>query len=304
MPPHIRKSRNNETMKDICVVHLVRAKNGVDPFTQFLESYRQNPGGVDHDLLIVFKGFDPSDSRDDYFRLLRPYRFISFDVPDIGFDITPYFSVARKYKDEYRYFCFLNSFSVVQDHEWLGKLYHHISQDGVGMVGATGSWQGMGMTIPGHNIASVVKTRILSSGSDRTIWENLGYVMRGIGRRIIFPLYFPSFPNYHLRTNAFVVSGAILDDVRLPEIRNKMDAYKFESGRNSLTRQILGMGKQVLVIGKDGNSYRMEDWDKSNTFWRSEQQNLLVADNQTRDYLNGNPERREFLEHMAWGYTP
>src|SRR5882724_3347052 len=35
----------------ICVAHLVRAKNGLDPLIQFLDSYRKYPAGVDHDLL-------------------------------------------------------------------------------------------------------------------------------------------------------------------------------------------------------------------------------------------------------------
>ena len=45
-------------MKELCLVHLARACNGIEPFRRFLDSYRDNPGGIDHDLLVVFKGFE------------------------------------------------------------------------------------------------------------------------------------------------------------------------------------------------------------------------------------------------------
>ena len=60
-------------MKEICVVHLIRAHNGIEPFVQFLDSYKKNKGGIDHDLLIVFKGFENSHDKMEYERLLAGY---------------------------------------------------------------------------------------------------------------------------------------------------------------------------------------------------------------------------------------
>ncbi len=82
-----------------------------------------------------------------------------------------------------------------------------------------------------------------------------------------------------------------------------MDAYKFESGKKGLTRQVLGLGNEVLVVGKDGVGYKMESWNRSNTFWQADQENLMVADNQTNAYQNGTQEHREFLAFTAWGIT-
>jgi len=36
---------------------LVRKKNGIEPFQSFLASYLGNSAGIDHKLLIVYKGF-------------------------------------------------------------------------------------------------------------------------------------------------------------------------------------------------------------------------------------------------------
>ncbi len=86
-----------------------------------------------------------------------------------------------------------------------------------------------------------------------------------------------------------------------PNIKSKRDAYKFESGKLSLTLQIIKMGKKPLIVGKDGIGYEKELWNKSRTLWSFEQENLLVADNQTMDYQNGTKEKRRTLSLVAWG---
>ena len=48
---------NLTVVPDICVVHLVRRKNGVEPFRSFLASYLENSAGINHELLILYKGF-------------------------------------------------------------------------------------------------------------------------------------------------------------------------------------------------------------------------------------------------------
>jgi hypothetical protein len=57
-------------------------------------------------------------------------------VEDEEFDIQPYFAAAKTF--DYDYFCFLNSFSVLLDEDWLLKLYRHIVREGVGVVSAQG----------------------------------------------------------------------------------------------------------------------------------------------------------------------
>ena len=112
---------------------------------------------------------------------------------------------------------------------------------------------------------------------------------------------FPLFPNHHLRTNAFMGSRQTLRRVRLGLMRIKFSAYKFESGKDSLTNQVLKMGLKVLVVGKDGEGYEPERWHLSNTFWQAREENLLVADNQTEFYLDADAETRAKHARYAWG---
>jgi len=289
----------NEPMREICVVHLVRFHNGIEPFRRFLESYRENPSGIEHDLLIIFKGFSGPEDLQEYTTLLGPFKYFALEVPDDGFDITAYLTSVRHYSDRYRYFCFLNSYSVIQDRDWLEKLHRQIVRPGVGMVGATGSWQS-------HRPAWWLLPLTIAGIFFRT-WKEGGVLKRTVGALVaclqegLFLLDFCPFPNHHLRTNAFLVSGDLMMGIECPLMRSKRDAYRFESGKNGLTMQINRKGKRILVVGKDGMAYEQNAWHESRTFWQAEQENLLVADNQTRDYAEGGFSRRRYLRQTAWG---
>lgn len=287
-------------MKELCVVHLVRASNGIEPFASFLESYRQSDGGIDHDLLIVFKGFNSPESKEEYLRLLDSIQCRVFDVPDTGFDITAYFACAKQYKAEYRYFCFLNSFSVIQDREWLSKLYTKVTLPGVGAVGATGSWQSH-RTSKFILVFAAVALQHYRLYEGKAIWKRWILATAAVFQLGRLLQQVKPFPNYHLRTNAFIISSETMMKVECHELVTKFDAHRFESERRGLTQQILDMGKEVLVVGKDGIGYAMTQWDKSNTFWQSEQENLLVADNQTKKYKHADTEVRLRLSVGAWG---
>jgi hypothetical protein len=281
-------------MQDIGVVHLVRARNGIMPFRRFLESYIANHGGIDHDLLLVFKGFRGKEDLSEYKRLLGSLPCRHLSVRDFGYDIRPYFLAANSF--EYRYLCFLNSFSVIQDKEWLSKMHLHLSAPGVGLVGSTGSWQS-------PYTDSVTKWNFLAgSGNPGAPHHDESLSIRKLKTFILGILFLP-FPNPHLRTNAFIISRDTMLRVKWRTALTKFDAYRFESGKNSLTRQVMEMGLEVLVVGRDGKAYRKGDWAHSGTFWQAEQQNLLVADNQTNLYSDVTPEMKARFSEYAWSGT-
>lgn len=294
-------------MNEICVVHLVRAHNGVTPLKNFLESYKLNPGGIAHDLMILFKGFETEAQLQQYRTLLEPFTYKELHVPDEGFDITAYFAVPRSF--DYKFYCFLNSFSIILDAEWLFKMYHYLSQDEVGLVGATGSYQSLYLDVNRHvNRRKIFEKAIPKSKcpSLRKYWIGrldwtLRYVIQDVIRAWRFGPYFDSFPNFHIRTNAFMLRHDVVKKIVCPEIRSKMDAYKCESGKRSITKQIMKLGKRVLVIGKNGKAYEAEDWWRSDTFWRGGQENLLISDNQTRTYAESELRQKIHFSYSAWG---
>jgi hypothetical protein len=116
-----------------------------------------------------------------------------------------------------------------------------------------------------------------------------------------FAFHFPAFPNYHIRTNAFLLRRSLGVQLKWPPTWSKLDAYRLESGRNGITAQVMRMGLGALVVGRDGVGYGRDDWHRSNTFWHGDQGNLLVDDNQTRAYTQGDVGMRMKLFRYAWG---
>jgi hypothetical protein len=112
---------------------------------------------------------------------------------------------------------------------------------------------------------------------------------------------FRPFPAPHIRTNAFLIRSDVMSRLKIWPIRWKPQAWRLESGRGGITSQIDRMGLRAVVVGRDGIAYEQDDWYKGAIFWQGEQQNLLVADNQTDAYRYGDADRRILLSRLAWG---
>lgn len=288
-------------MSNICVVHLVRAGNGPSPFENFLRSYREHTAGVAHELLLLCKGFGtPSRLPDDYRALLCDVPHRTMFVADEGFDIGPYFAAARE--NDYRYFCFLNSFSRLLDTDWLAKLFAHAEDKGVGVVSATGSYESHYTNLARdvsltNYLRRVAYSVIRRAGKPEDVRQYLSRRRElGEARKAFDP-----FPNQHVRTNAFLIARDVWLDLKAGAIRDKMDAAAFESGRTGLTRQLSAKGLRALVVGRDGVAYEKERWRESHTFRSGGQRNLMVADNRTRQYAEADAPAQKFLELCAWG---
>ena len=268
------------------MVHLIRKKNGIEPFRQFLSSYLNHRAGVGHNLLIIYKGFSRKSDRASYEELLKDVPHSQMQVADFGFDLRAYFLAVEKCN--YKYFCFLNSFSIILDNEWLLKLYRHITQPNVGMVGATGCW---GSLIIGRQ----------STKKNNPLWKK---ILRRLLWRIIRAYqrqYFHTFPNPYLRTNAFMMSRGNMLKIKRGVILTKIYTHKLESGKQGFTRQVMEMGLKPMVVGRNGIGYEARDWLSSNTFWHGTQDNLLISDNKTRTYSDDDLELKSVLETYAWG---
>jgi hypothetical protein len=270
-------------MSEIGVVHLVHARNGIEALDRFLDSYRRHPAGIGHDLIVACKGFAGGDSLLPVRDRLRPFEHIEIQVPDHGFDIGTYARVSRRLPR--RWFCFLNSFSEILGDQWLATLHRHACSPGVGLVGATGSWQS-----------------IYANAADRCRIQKVTW--RSFLRVLRLPHYklsFPPFPNAHVRTNGFMMSGDVLSRIRFGSLGTKFAALRFESGWNSLTRQVSALGLAALVVGRDRRSHAVQEWPASRTFRSGAQENLLIADNRTRDFDQADPASRLLLGRTTWG---
>lgn len=298
------------------VVHLVRASNGIGPYKTFIESLKGSSPGVDYELILAMKGFKDALEAEPFMDLVHDLKPKTVFVPDIGFDLDVYFEVAtRLQRDRY---CFLNSFSRILTPNWLENLEKAIQMPGVGVVGATGSWGStrsyqlyrLGASTPYKGVfydRRNVWEQFRSIDSERTGIPPPGMLRRRLRialtcRELVRQVaYFKTFPAVHLRTNAFLISGDILAKLRFGTVRTKVDVCRIESGKKSMTNQIHDLGLKTLVVDRFGNTYEPENWPQSQTFWQGSQRGLMVADNQTSNYQDGNLERRSVLSRFAWG---
>lgn len=276
-------------MPSVSVVHLVWKPLAVDIFRRFLASYKQNKGGIDHELVVVFNGFNARHELGPYLELLEGIPYTPLLLKGRVQDIPAYYAAARSISTQL--VCFLNSYSVLLDDDWLAKLYAAVEQDNVGLVGATGSHQSLYNSIK-ESMTAVPPHFMLRrwAGAVRRKWALTRYES-----------YFIPFPNPHIRSNGFMLARELMLNLRHEPIRNKLEAMRFESGKDSLTRQIQATGRKVLVVGRSGKTYEPENWFESETFKSGEQSNLLIADNRTEQYIQSDAETRKTMTKMVWG---
>lgn len=272
-------------MPETAVVYLARAHSGLEPLRHFLRAYERHPAGLEHDLAVVFKGFREEDELGDWRTALARFPHRELRMSDFGFDIRAYSLAARALP--HQHLCFLNSFSEPLALDWLKTLHRWVLEPGVGAVGCTASWT---------SISSIAEHRLVNAASQPFFHRLLLRVKVPINRRA-----FPPFPNPHLRSNAFIASGDLMRRVWPRFVATKRAAYHWESGRHGFTRRIQKLGLRVLIAGKNGRAYGIEEWPRSGTFLQGSQENLLVADNQTRGYDKADGAARHRLSTYAWG---
>lgn len=296
--------------RSTALVHLVRYANGLDPFLRFMESYERHPAGLDHELVLLFKGFPDQAATAPYMRRAEGAYPRAVQLGDQGLDLTAYMAAAEMVVSDR--ICFVNSFSEILAPGWLSLLDSAMEDPSVGAAGATGSWAsalsyslfqlglagGYGETLPDRPTAR------------KALHELAGVQSRGPALHWLWTLgmtagRFPRmclFPAVHLRTNAFLIDRSTFRSLRTGGLRSKQGAYYMESGRASMTAQLRRLGRPPVMVDRLGAVHAPAQWSRGNVFWQSAQQDLLVADNQTRSYAEATRPQRAVLSAYAWGW--
>lgn len=109
------------------------------------------------------------------------------------------------------------------------------------------------------------------------------------------------FPNPCMRTNGFMADRELLLNLDWGTgVIDREAALLLESGPNSLTSQVTRMSMAVNVVDSSGHSHTWKHWPTSRTFRSFNQENLLIADNRSDQYVASNKRQREWLRCYAW----
>ena len=276
----------------IGIIHLIWIPLGFNNYKNFIDSYLNVSAGHEHELIFLFNGVKDENELQPYFEYaeISKIKYKYFSLKN-GQDIEAYFWVSEKLSG-YTHFLFLNSFSIILYNDWLQYYVNAIELEGVGLVGATGSWQ--------SHYSNVFHEYTIAYEFNKSFLYNFRKYKLMLKAFFYWRFLFPSFPSPHIRTNAFIVKRDVFLKLKKKKITSKFDAYLFENGRKGLSNQLRKKGYQILVVDKFGNTYEPDRWPESKTFWIEEQQNLLIKDNQTKVYCEANKYERKRLKQLAW----
>jgi hypothetical protein len=99
----------------------------------WLESYRRNPSGMEHDTLIVCNGVPPTEEARSLFSISNA-TFLHHD--NTGWDIGGFQAAARQSSASLMVFC--GSSSYFRGPGWLARIYESFTQFGDTLYGAMG----------------------------------------------------------------------------------------------------------------------------------------------------------------------
>jgi len=280
-------------MNQPTVIYLSWVPYGIEYLSGFLDSYIRYPASSDHRLVILFNGVK---SENDYLPFLQLAeemlaRKVDYLLLGDGQDIDAYFFAANKIDSDL--FLFFNTYSRIQADHWLQKYLTIMNDPEVGLVSASGSAQSY--------YSAVFQKKCRIPGSPFLLTDRIRCLKLYIKAALYWRFLFPPFPNFHVRTNAFMIRRSLFLALHCPVLSSKLQAYRFESGYGSMTRQIKKAGYFIKVVDRSGNAYDIEEIKNIPIFWNGNQELLLVSDNQTRTYQQANEDERKFMNYLAWG---
>ncbi len=274
----------------ISVVYLCRyGKDYFIKLKKFLESTRFFKSGLGYSLNIIFKNKKTIPDKVTY--ICDAYNAKLYFFEDNGLDWGAYIRFANL--DDSDFILFLNSNSKVLADNWLLNLYKPLKFNNVKISGATGSF-------------SSSKTRCLPLKFIFYCPIKFCKYLLGFSLDLIFKdSLFDSFPSIHIRSNAFMIKRLdFLEYVNTQKFpTSKLDVHCLENGKNSLSKYFLKKNHKIGVVDKNGVFYLPSKWKESKTFKYSNQENLLISDNQTNYYENHkkNYISKLIMNFITWG---
>jgi len=265
--------------KKILVSYICTPYVDYNIFYKFIKNYKKYSPGINHRLLICFKNLDKG--KIEYLKSkIKNLNYIEFiDISNGNdWDFMSFYRIAKKYKDYL--ILFLNNQSFPIKKNWLLLMCSNYKNKRI--LGATGSYES-----------------ISSRGFLRNYNEN---IFSYIYRVIKYLIYFPLFPNPHIRTTAFMMLAK--DYIKYKFEKNyyrKYDNWKTESGRNSITNFFKKRGFEILLINSDGKAFSEKDWKFSETYCYKNQTKLIISDKRTRKYENFSIKDKKIKTKIVWG---
>jgi len=265
--------------KKILVAYLCTKYEDNKAFVKFINSYKKYKAGHAHNLLICYKLLDNKKLKfcRNVAKTTKHSEFVDGETKN-DYDFGSLSRVVKKYKKMPIFY--FNGHSYPVKNNWLKKTSKYLKKNT--LIGTTGSYESLYTSL---KIKKYYK------------------IFKNIYNLFFFKVFFNAFPNPHLRTANFLFNSIDFLNFNKDKIyNNKIDAWKSESGKNSLTNFFLKKGYKILIVNSDGKSFTIPEWKQSNTYCHKNQEKLLISDKHTHKYSISNKLQKRKLEKKAWGF--
>ena len=250
----------NDNQK-VIIAYLYTKFDITENLLNFLNHYKKNPPGYDHELLICYKLLS-SNEINSLRNITSDFKHIEFIDPNINndYDFGSYKRIAIKYPNKPIFFSLGHAYPVSS--LWLKKLMNHFDKS----------------------------TFIGSSASNESIFSSF---MNKKKFKLVFNIReffflkknFKTFPNPHIRTINFILYGRdYLSFINSKVFDNKKDTWIAESGFNGMTNFFLNKSFKVLTVNSDGESFTPNEFKYSETYFYKNQSKQLFSDKHSRKF--------------------
>ncbi len=269
----------NAINEKILVCYLITKFDDVNTLLKFLENYNKLNSGYSHELLICFKLFDKKKL--EYFKkVLKNTTYIEYldDYIYNDFDLGSYSRVALKYPS--RHIFFLNSYSYPICENWLNIIIKNYEENTILATSASCE-------------------SILSSIKLKKFYKFVAHLIKLLN----YKKFFYPFPNPHIRTTGFLIKGSDFAEFMVNKlIKSKIDVWKLESGKESLTIFLKNKNFKIYVINQDGNKFEEKDWKLSETYNYTDHSKSIISDKHIRKYDLLSEKEKLASRINVWGY--
>ena len=136
-----KASCKSTSQATIGVAYLAWHALGPASFQRFADSYRRQPAGCAHDLIVIYAGFNQRQKLNEAVSIFQDIPHIALEMPAVRQDIGYYLETMQRVPHDY--LCFLNTYTELIAANWLAGLRTHVMRDNVGIAGATGSYESL-----------------------------------------------------------------------------------------------------------------------------------------------------------------
>ena len=262
----------------ILVCYLITKFDDENTLLTFLKNYKNFKSGYPHELLICFKLLN-SEKMENFRKILVNVEHTEFiDKKDENdYDLGSYKRVASYYQS--RHIFFLNSYSYPICENWSNMIIMNYEKNS--LLATSASYESL-----------------LSSIKLKKFYKLISFLIK----KFKYTQYFDPFPNPHIRTTGFLIKGSeYLEFMNNKTISSKIDVWRIESGKNSLTNHFKKLNFNIYVINSDGERFSEDKWKESQTYNYLEHNKSIISDKHIRKYHSMNKSEKLKFQSNSWG---